>query len=1541
MRPRHLLLPVIVLSLAVSLPLVAQEYSSPETGEKALGTYFATDIDSVNLSNGNLHLHIPLFSLSGREIPASLALDYDSNAYEPRVWGYDYTFEFMQWKKSSSLQMGRLNLPTREPNYIPANNGGPYTILYTVTITWGPSNGSRYTFRGQKNQSCTSIVNYVCQNPSPTNATFYDNMTMETEDSEFVQLTTGTYFSNGSTAAYITFKDGSRFQVQASGTPLVTSTNGNFLTPNTSSQSYTSYSTALGDYVPGTDTVGRTIGYNKTGQNETITLLDANGQSQIYQIVWKTTHAYNQQEPPYGGHNMVLDQDIYYVLDYLQLPNGKRYTMTYNSEGMVSKVTLPSGAHIRYEYEHLTCGLRARVVRRFISADGTSGTEKQTTYSYNSANYTTISCPGIGTMNTATGALLSTTVTDPTGGKVQHIFDTATARGVSIVTMSSTNQVLKRIDKTWSTGNNPQVSSVIETMPDMVRKTAFIYDSYNNVTRQEDFDWGLQAPGSRLRYVDRTYLTSACTSGHVCGRVTSEKIYTDGGTLVAQTDYEYDDYGNYSCGGNSYSNALFSRSGTIPGWLSPTGTRANVTAVKKWITGTTFLITKQQYDVLGNLVKVTDPGCHTSSTEFTDRFSGITGTNTFAFPTRVTDLSGFYVDTTYDFNSGVVTQTTDSLNRTITKTYDVMNRELQTTFPNGSFTRFTYNDTALTAKKEVKVDSAGNLGTMIAHYDGLYRKIQNEIYDAEGTIYVDTQYDAQGRKWKVSNPRRSSETAVWTQFEYDALDRSTVTTSPDNSSVHYAHVGNQMTTTDQTGSQRRYTYDGLHRMTKVEEPYPSLATPLVTTYTYNVLGKMIQSNQNNQTRSWEFDALARITSETSPESGTTTFAYNSEGLLATKTDARNITTTVTYHSTQVHQIGSRSYSDSTPTVTLNYGSQGLRSSMSDGLGSVSYSYDSNTDRLTQESRTLTGVTGTFSTSYVYNLKGDLTSMTYPSGRVMNFNYATGGGCCNPRLSSIVDQTTSTTIANGMTFNATGEWLTRTLNPGANALNHNFTYNNRLELTQATSGIGSTTVMNVSYNYGTSVTNTGRVLSRTDAIQPEHSMVYRYDSLYRLSQAISQDSSWDISWAFDVWGNRTSQTPRGLATSKVGTQTSGYSNNRDTSYSYDSAGNQTNDGNHNYTFNAENKITQMDGGSAVYGYDGEGRRMKKSLGSETTFYFYGPWGLLCEFTNSNSVSGATTATNTDKSFYYSHDNLGTTILVMNSNGTILENNRVLPYGESWQSDLASINDKKFTTYERDQNSALDYAMDRFYPAFAGRYNSADRAAPHLDWPQSLNRYSYGFNHPLNVTDPSGKDPCEDAMRVLGMTPVPCSVTVTATAYGEEIPFDPSDVRFMSGSTQYPYTVTVHTPVCGDVELSAGGSIAAECFIESPPADPQLDRLSRGGTPTGECPPGTTKTGDGPLYYCRTPPPLTGTPFTGVQSALLRSLFGRNSVGAAAKLTALLAGGRPPDGLTAELLLQYRNEVAVKVLESATASLTSKTTQRVRLHIIDYVLKNFFQ
>jgi hypothetical protein len=135
---------------------------------------------------------------------------------------------------------------------------------------------------------------------------------------------------------------------------------------------------------------------------------------------------------------------------------------------------------------------------------------------------------------------------------------------------------------------------------------------------------------------------------------------------------------------------------------------------------------------------------------------------------------------------------------------------------------------------------------------------------------------------------------------------------------------------------------------------------------------------------------------------------------------------------------------------------------------------------------------------------------------------------------------------------------------------------------------------------------------------------------------------------------------------------------------------------------------MDGGAAVYAYDGEGRRMKKVTSAETTYYFYGPGGLLCEFSTSNAISSATSASSTDRTLYRTSDKLGSAVLIINSSGLVIENNRTLPYGEAWLAESTpSTNDKKFTTYERDPESGLDYAGARYFASAHARFNSVTK------------------------------------------------------------------------------------------------------------------------------------------------------------------------------------------------------------------------------------------
>ena len=62
---------------------------------------------------------------------------------------------------------------------------------------------------------------------------------------------------------------------------------------------------------------------------------------------------------------------------------------------------------------------------------------------------------------------------------------------------------------------------------------------------------------------------------------------------------------------------------------------------------------------------------------------------------------------------------------------------------------------------------------------------------------------------------------------------------------------------------------------------------------------------------------------------------------------------------------------------------------------------------------------------------------------------------------------------------------------------------------------------------------------------------------------------------------------------------------------------------------------------------------------------------------------------------------------------------------------------FTGKERDAESGNDYFVARYYDSRTGTFSSADPLAGDPNDPQSWNRYPYGRNDPIDITDPSGK------------------------------------------------------------------------------------------------------------------------------------------------------------------------------------------------------------
>jgi len=229
--------------------------------------------------------------------------------------------------------------------------------------------------------------------------------------------------------------------------------------------------------------------------------------------------------------------------------------------------------------------------------------------------------------------------------------------------------------------------------------------------------------------------------------------------------------------------------------------------------------------------------------------------------------------------------------------------------------------------------------------------------------------------------------------------------------------------------------------------------------------------------------------------------------------------------------------------------------------------------------------------------------------------------------------------------------------------------------------------------------------------------FAYDELNRLTTS-QEGASWSQTNSYDKYGNR-SIVGGGLSFTA--------SNNRITGWSYDAAGNLLNDGAHAYTFDAENKISKVDGVSA-YVYDGDGQRVRK-LVNENLRFIYGIGGQqIAEFDGSSGalkkeyVYGASgllatiepAAVNANGTRYTTSDHLGSPRLVTSSSAGVVSRHDYMPFGEELFNGGRTFGmgygttdgvRQKFTLKERDNETGLDYFLARYHSSSQGRFRPA--------------------------------------------------------------------------------------------------------------------------------------------------------------------------------------------------------------------------------------------
>jgi RHS repeat-associated protein len=518
---------------------------------------------------------------------------------------------------------------------------------------------------------------------------------------------------------------------------------------------------------------------------------------------------------------------------------------------------------------------------------------------------------------------------------------------------------------------------------------------------------------------------------------------------------------------------------------------------------------------------------------------------------------------------------------------------------------------------------------------------------------------------------------------------------------------------------------------------------------------------------------------------TTKYTYTDFGEAATRTDARGVITTYTYDA--LNRLTNVSYNTTdapgvaaTPSVTYTYDNnqtsptRGLLLSVAVGSNytkSLNYAVNSGNGgaNIILASVTYTIEGKTYPVSFQYNQANQRTQLTFPSGRKLNINYDSKG-----RLLSLVNNSDSSNYLGGLTYNYSGFRTGWSL---GNGVAETFTHDaNRVFLASQTAVKNGNTLLSLNYNYqaaagnngaGTTAGNAHQLISITGSIGGlSESANYSYDLQKRLvrSSRTTNGASIQRQFAYDRWGNRTQvldpisgdtqtmilQTAGGAPTNRIATiqqieMKANKTNLYEYNYSYDAAGNVTNDGVHAYTYDAENRLVSVDGGvAAQYSYDDQNRRVKKSGMAANTHYIWNGSKIIAEHNGSTSAVNIEYVHYEDKlvakeqggRFFFLNDKLSVRA-VLDSNGNIIGRQAHLPFGEEIAA--SGMQEKHHLTgYESDVESSTDYAVNRQYSQSTGRFLSADpyEASAGANDPQSWNRYTYVLNDPIHNTDALG-------------------------------------------------------------------------------------------------------------------------------------------------------------------------------------------------------------
>jgi YD repeat-containing protein len=1320
----------------------AQTYLNA-TGSPTFVTPVKVENGFVNTANGNLHLEIPLgtFPQRGR-IRLTAKMVYDS-----RIWQV-VTNGSSSWQPTNvaNSQGGWRFVTTIDPGAVTetvsSTSCGSGQLTTWQVFIWTDPAGTQHAFPISTSQNQCTGVNTATGDAYAADSTgFHMYVT---------NFNSATVFAKDGTQVYPSMKDtnGNFFTTDANGnavdmlnrTPVVKTVNG---------------ATTTYDVL---NSLGSTSRFTVT--TTTVNVNTAFGQSGVAEYAGSFTAVQSIALPDGSSYSFTYDSGttagFYGELASMTLRTGGQvqygYTSFADAYGNTNRWLTSRRSSGTWSYTPqvlTTCAPGATGCQQQVIVARPSGDQTVFTFTLNNGAWNTQTQFYSGAASG--GTLLRTIARD---------FDFSNACPFSGCTGNAYIELIRR------TTTEPIPAGNIS------KKTEYTYDniSYGNFATVKDWYYYSGTPSAAPdRELDIVYLTSpSYVAKDIHNRVTSRTVLNGAGAQVAQSLISYDGSALTSITGvTHHDDANYGTAATVRGnptqlqrWVS--GSSYLTTTMTYDMTGQMLKVTNprghtRSYVYANNFYTDANPPVNPPAT-----FTPTVTTNAYITQVIFNESAGSgSLHYGYYFNTGKLARDQDANLSDIFHHYtDPLDREtyrydhklsngtrgwVLTVFTSSTQTDI-YKGITDTTPSVSCVSCRHDVQTADAFGRGTNTTLAN---DPSGATKVDAGFDDNDRIESESNPYRSTSDPTYgvDTLAYDGLDRVTSQAHADSNALHTYYgaavsgaggaasqlcsattygVGYPILAVDEAGKKLQRWINAFGGVIEVDEPDSTNALTVNTCYAYDALQNNTQIVQGSETRSYAYDGISRQTSATEPESGTTQMFYTtSAGAICSgaddicrKTDARGITTTYTYDiGSERDRLSTISYSDGTPTTSYFYDQStynGLtitfpgnrRTGMSDGSGQTAWSYDP-AGHIVTERRTIGTVTE--NTSYTYNVDGSTASITYPSGRVINYTYNNA-----QQTVSVVDATSSTNYITDATYAPHGRLATAVhgkVSGGFAGVTENYTYNNRLQMVTHSASSSNGSVLDETYHYdlGGGVNN-GNITSITNNLDTTRTQLFTYDNLNRLASAQSQATSgancWGDSYGYDRYDNLLNMNVTQCSAPNLNVTVN--NNNQIVGFTYDAAGNLTNDGTLSYSWDGENRLKN----TAATNYTWDGTNMRVMKGTSELYWFSAAnckhplfgrstaaGSYTAEFIYFNGRQVGYRDDTAGQAYHYINDHRGSAKVMTNSTGIKKFESDYYPHGG--QRPIITTEDSllKFQGRQRDTESGLDNVRRTYSPATA--------------------------------------------------------------------------------------------------------------------------------------------------------------------------------------------------------------------------------------------------